>query len=363
MKHALRRAGRIALYGALGGSMVLGSAVAATAASAAPAPNASASVDTALRITGLAGPNKLAISQVPGQNIFLVTDVAPISAGPGCAVVAVPDGQFGVQCRALLGSGTNFKTFFVNAGGGDDIVTNNAPAPMRADGGAGNDVLNGGALGDILRDSSGNDTLRGNGGQDDLNTDFESGGGIHDVLDGGAELDILYAGPGDDTLLGGSGNDRLVGGKGADMMDAGDGTGDVVAYENRTSRHVISLDGVDNDGEAPGLTGPPTERDNVLPSVEIVPGSAGPDTMIGNDNPNTFEGFDGNDSLEGGKGADQLRGGRGNDNLASNRFFGVPVADGAIDTLDGFDGSDYCRVPFVNVEADITISCENINQD
>jgi Ca2+-binding RTX toxin-like protein len=266
----------MAVYSAFGGAMVLGSAAAATAASAAPAPNAGASVDTGLRVTGLAGPNKLTISQVPGQNIFLVTDVAPISAGPGCAVVAVPDGRFGVQCRALLAGGTNFTTFFVNAGGGDDVVTNNALAPMRADGGTGNDVLDGGVLGDILGDSSGDDTLLGNGGQDDLNTEFESGGGVHDVLDGGAELDIRYAGPGDDTLLGGPGSDRLVGGKGADMMDAGEGTGDVVAYESRTSRHVISLDGVANDGEAPGLTGPPTERDNVMPSVEIVQGSAGP---------------------------------------------------------------------------------------
>jgi hypothetical protein len=41
----------------------------------------------------------------------------------------------------------------------------------------------------------------------------------------------------------------------------------------------------------------------------------------------------------------------------------VPVADGAIDKLDGFTGTDHCRVPFVNVEADITISCEIINQD
>ena len=40
----------------------------------------------------------------------------------------------------------------------------------------------------------------------------------------------------------------------------------------------------------------------------------------------------------------------------------MPVADGAIDKLDGFEGNDYCRVPFVNVEADITISCETMTR-
>ena len=85
--------------------------------------------------------------------------------------------------------------------------------------------------------------------------------------------------------------------------------------------------------------------------------------MIGNKDRNIFEGFDGDDTLIGDLGVDDLRGGAGNDTLASNQLFGVPVADGAIDKLDGFTGTDHCRVPFVNVEADITISCEIINQD
>ncbi len=366
MNVSLRRMRQVALLAAVGGSMMLGSyaaSAAPTEVAAAPPPNASATVDTNLRITGLDGPNRLTITQVPGQNVFLVTDTAPIKALPGCGVVAVPNGLFGVQCRALVGSGgTPFRTFFVNAGGGADVVTNNAPAPMRADGGAGDDTLIGGAFGDILRDSNGSDVLRGNGGQDDLNTESNAAGGGKDVLDGGAELDILYAGPGNDTLLGGDGKDRLVGGLGADHMDAGTGSGDVVAYENRTQRHVIRLDGLPNDGHAP-LSGPPDEGDNVMPSAEIVQGSRGPDTMIGNNDPNIFEGFDGADVLIGMKGADDLRGGLGNDTLASNDLFGVPVADGAIDKLDGFDGTDSCRVPFVSVEADITISCEIINQD
>jgi Ca2+-binding RTX toxin-like protein len=327
-----------------------------------PRYNASAGVETQLRVTGLDGPNKLVVSQVPGQNVFLVTDTAPINALPGCAVVSVPDGLFGVECRAIVTTSGALKSYSVNAGAGDDVVVNKAPAAMKADGGPGADVLNGGEHGDILRDSSGNDTLRGNGGDDDINTQSNAAGGGFDTLEGGAGGDIMYAGPGQDILLGGDGKDRLVGGLGPDNLDPGAGLGDVVAYEQRTDRHVISLDGVDNDGHAP-LQGPADEGDNVQPSTEIVQGSAGNDTMFGNENPNIFEGFGGNDVLEGGLGADDLRGGLGDDNLASNKFFGVPVADGAIDKLDGFVGTDYCRVPFVNVEADITISCENINQD
>ncbi len=365
MRVNMRRAGRLALVAAAGSAMLFGAAAASAASSvsaAAPPPNASAGVDTNLRITGLAGPNKLTISQVSGQNVFLVTDTAPIKALPGCAVVTAPNGLFGVQCRALTTTSGAFKVVIVNSGGGNDVVTNNAPAVLKADGGAGDDVLNGGALGDLLSDSSGNDTLNGNGGQDDLDTEFEFGGGTKDILDGGADLDILKGGPGDDELRGGDGNDRLEGNKGADYLDAGPGTGDVVAYTYNNSRHVISLDNVANDGDA-NLTGGAFENDNVIDTAEIVQGGSGPDTMIGNEKPNIFEGFDGNDVLSGGKGADDLRGGRGNDQLASNEFFGVPVADGAIDKLDGFDGTDYCRVPFVSVEADITISCENINQD
>ena len=243
---------KFAVLTAVGGSMLLGSITAASAASAssasasaaAPAPNASAISDAqGLRITGLGGPNKITVRAVTGQNLFLVTDNAPIRADLGCAPATVQAGLFGVQCRAQPGGGgTQFRSFSVNGGGGDDTITNFAPAAMRADGGAGNDILNGGSFGDILRDSSGSDTLRGNGGQDDLNTESNAAGGGADLLDGGPELDILQAGPGSDRLIGGTGNARLVGGLGADKMNAGSGTGDGVAYEGRTARVVVILE-------------------------------------------------------------------------------------------------------------------------
>ena len=71
----------------------------------------------------------------------------------------------------------------------------------------------------------------------------------------------------------------------------------------------------------------------------------------------------GNDNLIGGRGPDVVEGGQGDDRLAGNDLFGVPVADGSIDTLNGGDGTDDCRVPFFSVETDMLISCENVNQD
>jgi hypothetical protein len=131
---------KFAVLTAVGGAMLLGSISAASAASAsaaAPAPNASADAH-GLRVTGLGGPNKITVRAVSGQNLFLVTDTAPISADIGCAPATVQAGLFGVHCRALPGSGgTQFRSFSVNGGGGDDTVTNFAPAAMRADGGAG----------------------------------------------------------------------------------------------------------------------------------------------------------------------------------------------------------------------------------
>ncbi|MGH8571254.1 MAG: calcium-binding protein [Gammaproteobacteria bacterium] len=178
------------------------------------------------------------------------------------------------------------------------------------------------------------------------------------MLDGGSGADDLRAGPGPDDPLGGDGNDALRGGLGADLLDAGPGSGDEVVYlENahENVRVIVSLDKTANDG----IQG---EKDNVLDSAEIVAGGTGPDTLSGNDGPNRLIGNVGDDVLIGNKGADVLDSGLGNDQLASNRLFGVPVEDSAIDTLDGGLGdSDRCRIPFV--EPDVTTACELINKD
>jgi len=136
---------KFAVLTAIGGSMLLGSIAAASAASAsaaAPAPNASAISDAqGMRVTGLGGPNKITVRAVSGQSLFLCdghrSDQRRHRLRPGDCSGRVVRRPF----RALPGSGgTQFRSFSVNGGGGDDTITNFAPAAMRADGGAGNDI-------------------------------------------------------------------------------------------------------------------------------------------------------------------------------------------------------------------------------
>jgi len=334
-------------------------------------PNAIAtSSATGMRYDGGDGPNRVTVVIVPGDR-FLISDTAPITAGAGCTPTTVPvAGLHAVNCLApRVPGGQFFRVFRVDAGGGDDIVNNSSPVAMNATGALGNDTLNGGILSDILTGGGGRDVLHGNGGNDSLRSSPSAPADtlLADTLDGGSGDDDLQAGPGPDTLRGGDGQDVLRGGLGADTLDAGPGLGDVVSYAENVHddvRVVVSLDNVANDGAAPAFGGPSDEDDNVMSSAETVAGGNGPDTLQGNSAANRLTGNGGDDVLVGNAGADVLEGGGGNDRLASNRLFGVPVADGAIDTLNGGAGDqDLCRIPFVTVEADITISCELINQD
>ncbi|MGH8571255.1 MAG: hypothetical protein ACREX8_01595 [Gammaproteobacteria bacterium] len=116
-----------------------------------------------MRYTGGAGPNRITVVTAPGDR-FLVSDTAPITAGPGCTPATVGGGLFGVSCLAPRTANGQFRGFVINAGGGDDVVNNSSTAPMSANGGPGNDTLNGGFLRDNLRDGDGRDILRGNAG-------------------------------------------------------------------------------------------------------------------------------------------------------------------------------------------------------
>ena len=244
-----------------------------------------------------------------------------------------------------------YRKFFVQAGAGNDVVTNLSAASMQADGGAGNDVLNGGDPSETLLDAFGSDVLHGNGGSDNLLTDL-SNDGLPDTLDGGAGDDSLHAGNGNDTLRGGSGNDFLQGGLGRDVLDAGSSSGDTVSYLEHAHdglRVVASLDDTANDGAQAAGTNV-NEGDNIVGSPGILVGGSGPNVLFGDDTNDHLVGQQKDDILIGGKAADLIQGFGGNDTLASNQLFGVPVKDGAIDTLDGGDGVDTCRIPFVTVE-------------
>lgn len=345
-----------------------------TAASAAAAPAATLSASAAVvanghaevalnqvRYTGLSGVNLVTVS-LSGARL-LIKDIAPITVGPGCFTSGTEGRFFVVSCIPQVAPNGQLSAFRVSAGAGDDVVTNTSAIGMRADGGPGNDRLNGGSGADLLDDNFGANVLLGNAGADTLETDFGTDA-LGDVLDGGSGDDDLQAGPTDDSLQGGSGQDVLRGGAGADVLDGGTGTGDVVTYLDNAHngvRVVLSLDGVANDGVFTPGSGS-AEKDNVLDSNEIVAGGNGNDTLFGDQRANQLVGNVGNDTLIGDLGADRLDGGAGDDTIAGSQLFGVPVADGAIDTLNGNSGTaDFCRVPFQ--EADVTIGCETVDTD
>jgi Ca2+-binding RTX toxin-like protein len=223
-----------------------------------------------------------------------------------------------------------------------------------------NDTLVGGPGSDNLSDAFGADVMHGGAGNDNLRTSLSQNDGLVDVLDGGFGDDDLAGGDSRDIMTGGPGRDFLRGGLGPDDMDPGANTGDTVTYldGDHNFRVVASLDANANDGNNIGGI---SEGDKVAAHTPVLIGGHGQDILSGSDGNNHLIGNNGDDFLEGNKGADLLEGNNGNDTLASNSLFSVPVADGAIDTLNGGDNTDSCRVPFN--EADITISCEFIDAE
>ncbi|WP_170181780.1 FG-GAP-like repeat-containing protein [Phreatobacter stygius] len=115
-----------------------------------------------------------------------------------------------------------------------DLFSNPTYSVIRADGGAGDDIIRGTSGTDILVGGVGNDTLEGRDGQDWL---FGDEG--NDTLDGGRGDDFLSGGAGNDGLAGGEGNDFLAGGAGEDTLDGGAG-GDVLAGGAGNDVYVIS---------------------------------------------------------------------------------------------------------------------------
>ncbi|MFJ5549100.1 calcium-binding protein [Streptomyces sp. NPDC093225] len=94
----------------------------------------------------------------------------------------------GPQGDELNLNNTGIWRISVDAGDGDDVVSNLTDLKMVVHGGSGNDVLNG---------NSGSDTFYGEAGDD--------------RIDGGDGADWAYGGPGNDSIDGDYGNDRLYG--------------------------------------------------------------------------------------------------------------------------------------------------------
>ena len=100
----------------------------------------------------------------------------------------------------------------VNGLGGDDTIDSSglsaARLQVRADGGAGNDVLLGGDGDDVLSGGDGADVIFAGSGD---NVAF--GGAGDDVLRGEEGDDFLDGGAGDDILIGNAGDDILLNGE------------------------------------------------------------------------------------------------------------------------------------------------------
>src|SRR5262249_34135897 len=138
------------------------------------------------------------------------------------------------------------------------------------------------------------------------NQDFLSGGDGNDVMDGGDDNDQLDGGADDDTLTGGPGSDTFSADAFPDGNDAISGGDDVasMAYSIRGSAGIaMSLDGLANDGRS-GM-----ETDNVMPDVENLTGSQGPDTIDASAVQNIIDGQAGDDTITGGASADLIFGG------------------------------------------------------
>ena len=181
--------------------------------------------------------------------------------------------------------------------------------------------------------------LSGNGGNDVLKLHRSlriaatlDGGAGDDVLLGGAASDELRGSDGGDYLSGFAGNDYLDGGRGDDAVRGGEGK-DELDYSSRTANLIVTLDDVQNDGEA-------NERDYAAPDIERVRGGSGNDDIAGSPWLNLLYGNEGDDTLSGGAGADGLYGAGGND-----RFDGGPGDDyieggAGNDELHGSGGAD-----------------------
>ena len=215
----------------------------------------------------------------------------------------------------------------VNTLGGSDLLNASAGNDV-LDGGAGSDTLNYAGLSDITGVSV---TLNGgtatvvsvSGGDDDTISNIENivGSTGSDFLGGDEKNNHLEGLAGGDRFIASAGADEILGGEGSDTLDYSSlsSAGSVSVILAGTESTVVSVVGSGND---------------TISSIENVVGTAGSDTIVGDDEQNLLEGRAGDDRLDGGGGADTLLGGEGSDFITGSA--GADVSDGGagIDTID-----------------------------
>jgi Ca2+-binding RTX toxin-like protein len=316
--------------------------------------------------------NDIVIENDYYNQYILVTDTkAPIFGYPGCGNIT--DHQ--VQC----GYGGKPTRLRVNAGWGDDKVTNNVRWPNVNTafiyGGLGDDIIYGGP--GSIQLFAGETKQEQGTGEPEAGNDQLFGGcptscaDAADYLHGLPGDDVLSGGAGNDTLYGDEGNDAFTGGAGTDTyLDSG-GTADSISYADKTVQVMINLNGLADDGEqyeqenipagfeafyggsgkdimrlgsstAPLLIRGGAGDDDLCagPKNDVIYGGAGNDAICDGKGLDRMYGEAGNDHLFGGEDSDQLYGGPGDDDLDGSVADDVLYGEAGNDHLSGGEGSD-----------------------
>jgi hypothetical protein len=163
------------------------------------------------------------------------------------------------------------------------------------------------------------------------------------VTMGGPGGDYLYGGPAIEEWYGEDGTDVIHTDNlqvGPDLVRGGPGYDEV--YFSATSMNV-TLDDQANDTSS---ADPALDTNDIGSDIESVFGTAGDDTLTGNDLRQTFDGLGGNDTIIGLGGDDTLVGDIGNDRIAGGRgrdqLFGGD-GDDAINAVDGERDEVLCQ--------------------
>lgn len=188
------------------------------------------------------------------------------------------DGDDIVRPNDLSGLSTTLDNFWVNLGGGDDLLDGiNATTPIHANGEEGNDILNGGSANDLLRGSFGNDDLAGGPGDDTYIFDADDFIGEDTITENAAE--------------------------GSDTLDFSPTDFNSIGIDLRTTDAQQSVTTVGN------LLLTLSEH------IENVTGGSHGNAIIGDETANILRGGDGLDYIVGGGGPDKIYGGANTDTL------------------------------------------------
>ena len=303
------------------------------------------------------------VSVAVGANGKLViSDGAPVTAGPGCVLNSLGD----AECTAdvafvsvLLGDRNDTLVYqaphgaSLNGQEGDDLffgavrkAAGRSIQPAFYLGNAGRDTIsyalsNGGVRVDTDDTPGAGRTEDGRPG-----IDLESVGRDIEKIEGSNFGDVLFGSPGNDSISGRAGNDQMGGGagndfffedqggpNGADSIHGADGE-DRVSYAGRTNGVFVSLDNTRNDGE-------PGEGDDVRSNVESITAGNGDDVLTGSGAANDLQGFGGDDTFHGLGGNDTLQLGAGNDFAFGSTGNDVIIAgDGERDTINCGENTD-----------------------